>query len=199
MNITNRSALWDLGIHKIEVAQCTLNFTSQWLYLWRSRCPWRIERHEGWCIWNAQWILCLLVCPSVTTVACRCNISGTSHRQREKYFRSVPATLVVDYIESRMIRGIRGSVLELAFCAFTEGCINYRAIRLCLYNEACWISLLILSPCGVPFLQFTILLPGGSHYRKPCLVSKRLETHNCILCPVPARSSTACYIFCSSL
>ena len=33
MNITNRSALWDLGIHKIEVAQCTLHFTSQWLYL----------------------------------------------------------------------------------------------------------------------------------------------------------------------
>jgi len=89
MNITNRIALWDLGIHKIEVAQCTLNFTSQWLYLWRSRCPWRIEGHEGRCIWNAQWTLWLLVCTIVITVACKCNISVTLHRQgKRKIFLS---------------------------------------------------------------------------------------------------------------
>jgi hypothetical protein len=117
MNITNRSALWDLDIHKIEVAQCALNFTSHWLYLWRSRCPWRIECHEGRCIWNAQWILWLLACNIVITVAYKCNISGTSHRQGERkvFLISQLVLLVVDDVEGTLIR--RSLAQRFATCS----------------------------------------------------------------------------------
>ena len=107
MNITNRRALWDLGIHKIEVAQCTLNFTSQWLYLWRTRCPWRIERHEGRCIWNAQWILWLLFWTIVITVACKCNIDDVASAGGKKNVSDLSLViLLVDDVEGTMIRNL---------------------------------------------------------------------------------------------